>query len=93
MNRPHPPIQTPNPLVAASPGPGRQSGEGYAGPLRGVQYELPFSVLLPRRTEATNLLCPLTLSASHVALATLRMEPQFMVLGHTAGTAAALRYR
>ncbi len=64
-------------------------GEGYGGPLTAT-YELPFSTLLPKRMETTNLLCPLTPSASHLALATLRMEPQFMTMGHTAGVAAAL---
>lgn len=67
-------------------------GEGYGGPLDAT-YELPFSALLPKREETTNLLCPLTPSASHLALATLRMEPQFMTLGHTAGVAAALAAR
>lgn len=67
-------------------------GEGYGGPLSAT-YELPFSTLLPRRVETTNLLCPLTPSASHLALATLRMEPQFMTMGHTAGVAAALAAR
>jgi hypothetical protein len=64
-------------------------GEGYGGPLKAT-YELPFSTLLPKKAETTNLLCPLTPSATHLALATLRMEPQFMTMGHTAGVAAAL---
>jgi hypothetical protein len=53
-------------------------------------YEVPLSVLLPKRREATNLIVPVCSSASHVAYATVRMEPQFMVLGHSAGVVAAL---
>ena len=47
-------------------------------------------MLLPKVNETTNLLCPTTPSVTHVALATVRMEPQFMILGQTAGTAAAI---
>jgi hypothetical protein len=43
----------------------------------------------PRREDATNLLVPVCLSASHVAFGSVRMEPTLMALGHAAGTAAA----
>ena len=33
---------------------------------------------------------PVSLSASHVAFGSIRMEPVFMILGQSAGTAAAL---
>jgi hypothetical protein len=52
-------------------------------------YPIPYRSLTPRREDATNLLVPVCLSASHVAFGSVRMEPTLMALGHAAGTAAA----
>jgi len=52
-------------------------------------YPIPYRSLTPKREDATDLLVPVALSASHVAYSSVRMEPTWMMLGTAAGLAAA----
>jgi hypothetical protein len=53
-------------------------------------YEIPYESIIPKEKECANLLVPVCVSSSHVAFGSIRMEPVYMVLGQTAGTAASL---
>ena len=59
-------------------------------PGTGSVYEVPYSAIVPRRADVSNLLVPVTPSTSHVVQGSLRVEPAFMALGTAAGVAAAL---
>jgi len=56
----------------------------------GQAHQIPYRCLLPKGAECDNLLVPVCLSASHVAFSSVRVEPTWMVLGQSAGVAAAL---
>ncbi|HMP76235.1 MAG TPA: FAD-dependent oxidoreductase [Kiritimatiellia bacterium] len=60
-------------------------GAHGAGP-----YPISYRAITPKAQECGNLLVPVSLSASYIAYASVRMEPTFMVLGESAGVAAAL---
>ena len=53
-------------------------------------YKIPYESIVPRKGECDNLIVPVCVSASHIAFTSLRMEPVWMVLGESAGVAAAM---
>jgi hypothetical protein len=64
-----------------------------AGRRHGFPYHIPYRALLPMPAECDNLLVPVALSCTHVALSSIRVEPTWMILGQSAGIAAALTVR
>ncbi len=59
---------------------------------RGI-YKIPYRAIVPHKKESENLLVPVCLSASHIAMTSIRMEPVWMILGESAGVAAAMAVR
>jgi len=48
--------------------------------------QIPYGVMLPRNID--NLLVPVAVSSTHIAMSVVRMEPVWMTLGQIAGLAA-----
>ncbi|MCF1716833.1 FAD-dependent oxidoreductase [Flavihumibacter sp. RY-1] len=53
-------------------------------------YPISYRSLIPKKSECTNLLVPICLSASHIAYGSIRMEPVFMVLAQSSAVAASM---
>jgi len=64
-----------------------------AGRRHGYPYHVPYRAITPVASECTNLLVPVALSSTHVAYSSIRVEPTWMILGQSAGIAAALSAR
>lgn len=55
-----------------------------------VPYPISYRAIVPRQSECENLFVPVCLSSTHVGYGSIRMEPVYMILGQSAGAAAAL---
>lgn len=66
----------------------RNEGDVQIGPPR--PYPISYRSIVPKEPECANLFVPVALSCTHIAYGSIRMEPVFMVLGQSAGTAAAM---
>jgi len=53
-------------------------------------YPVSYRSIIPKTGECTNLLVPWSLSSSHMAFGSIRMEPVFMILSQSAAIAADL---
>ena len=58
--------------------------------LGGKPYGISYRSIVPKAGECENLLVPWALSSTHIAFGSIRMEPVFMILGQSAGTAACM---
>jgi hypothetical protein len=56
-------------------------------------YPVSYRAIVPKKGECENLLVPWSLSASHMAFGSIRMEPVFMILSQSAVIAADLCLR
>jgi lysophospholipase L1-like esterase len=69
---------------------GKVKNEGDVQMPVGTPYPVSYRSIVPKAGECPNLLVPWSLSASHMAFGSIRMEPVFMILSQSAAIAADL---
>jgi hypothetical protein len=60
-----------------------------ANPNHNGIHKIPYRAITPKKSQCDNLLVPVCCSASHIAMTSMRMEPVWVILGQSAGIAAA----
>lgn len=78
----------PNRLVVLDDGTLAHEGNIWAHVSPGP-YQIPYGAIIPKKQDCKNLLVPLCMSATHIAYSSIRMEATYMVMGESAGIAAA----
>lgn len=53
-------------------------------------FEVPYGSIVPRKSGVQNLIVPVCIATSHLACGAYRLESPYMVVGHSAGVAAAM---
>ena len=66
----------------------RNEGDVQINP--GGPYAIDYGSLVPKKSECENLPVPVSVSCTHIAFGSIRMEPVFMILGQSAATAACI---
>ncbi len=69
---------------------GYVQNEGDIGVSTHGPYQIAYGSIVPKKGQCDNLLVPVCLSSSHIAFGSIRMEPVFMILGHSAAAAAVI---
>jgi len=69
---------------------GKVKNEGDVQIAPAKPYGISYRSIVPRESECANLFVPVALSCTHIAYGSIRMEPVFMILGQSAGTAASM---
>ncbi|MDF3130965.1 FAD-dependent oxidoreductase [Kiritimatiellaeota bacterium B1221] len=69
---------------------GRVMNEGDVQLKPKAPYGVSYRSIIPAKGECENILVPVCLSSSHIAYGSVRMEPVFMAMAHSAAIAADL---
>lgn len=69
---------------------GSVQNEGDIGVKAPRPYEISLGSIMPPQGNCENLVVPVCLSSTHIAYGSIRMEPVFMILAHSASAAACL---